>query len=1117
MRKKKNSIMREQSQDGLSFAERKNFRPTAKFLLILALLCAVVQVAWADDGWSVWNGGEIYYNNISSNPPTVVDDWVQINSAHDLAYVTLYWNNCMDGRTDLGVYYKRNYQLNVNLDLTSVTWKPLGRVGQGEHEDKGLEGFFNGNGHTIKLKIENTSENNQGLFYEIHPTGKVWNLHVDCDIRVGNARLVGGIAGENNGTIENCWVSGHIESSHYSVYDADLGGIAGINEDEGDILYCCVTANVTNTGGNSGVGGIAGSNEGEIYHVTFTGDVSVNHDQYNKYVGDQDGTLEYYYDTFNQGEYDTAGPENQNQKLYARAIKYPTITTYTINNANDWDEFVMYIRNGHLFSGKTVQLAKDISVTTTVGGGESNSFQGTFDGDGHTLTVNYNTTEAVTGPFRFTKNATISNLCVAGTISTNAMQAAGIVAQANGSLNLTNCRSSVTINSSRDNTPACHGGLVGWVAEGGTATISGCVFDGALVSVEGKGKDTECGGFVAMSEGTTTIRNSLLNPSSVSNGMVPRTFIGASLSYPIENSYFVAVENLPTNQGTKAIALTSAPITLGNLVQDYGMVKIYDYALLFDGKYYVAMGLPGAGTEASPYLINDDGRWNLFTDYVTKGYNFNGEFVRLNADMSVVTMAGADDANSFQGTFDGYGHTLTFTKGTSGSPFDENYCAPFRHVKNATIKNLHVAGTIYTSAQKAAGFVGESHGALTIMGSRSSININSSRSGDGTHGGFVATLSGSNNTILIDGCVFDGSFATTANTTNCGGFVGWPVYNRPVISNSLMKPGSVDAGMLINTFARWHSTYEPTITNCYFVAITNLPTNQGKQANTFATAPTNLGELVGNYNVLTAYTRGILCGGTYYVAPIISLTDGNDLSALSAYTGQTCDVTYTRSFTSGKASTVCLPFAYAPKVGETFYTFTGISKPSSEYIADMTEYTGATLVANTPYLFVPSSTGHVDFSGTYAIPADLTAGSTTSGDWTFKGTFATIEWTTAPTTPTYGFSAQDANDGITQGQFVKVGTYVRIKPMRCYLEYNGTDSQFAGVRGTRAEADEQLPETIKVRLIGANGEITAIGTLHTQTGEVALDGWYTLDGRKLDGQPTRKGIYVNNGRKVVIK
>ena len=29
--------------------------------------------------------------------------------------------------------------------------------------------------------------------------------------------------------------------------------------------------------------------------------------------------------------------------------------------------------------------------------------------------------------------------------------------------------------------------------------------------------------------------------------------------------------------------------------------------------------------------------------------------------------------------------------------------------------------------------------------------------------------------------------------------------------------------------------------------------------------------------------------------------------------------------------------------------------------------------------------------------------------------------------------------------------------------------------------------------------------------------WYTLDGRMLNGKPTTKGIYINQGRKVVIK
>ena len=29
--------------------------------------------------------------------------------------------------------------------------------------------------------------------------------------------------------------------------------------------------------------------------------------------------------------------------------------------------------------------------------------------------------------------------------------------------------------------------------------------------------------------------------------------------------------------------------------------------------------------------------------------------------------------------------------------------------------------------------------------------------------------------------------------------------------------------------------------------------------------------------------------------------------------------------------------------------------------------------------------------------------------------------------------------------------------------------------------------------------------------------WYSLDGRKLNGKPTAKGLYIHNGKKVAIK
>ena len=34
---------------------------------------------------------------------------------------------------------------------------------------------------------------------------------------------------------------------------------------------------------------------------------------------------------------------------------------------------------------------------------------------------------------------------------------------------------------------------------------------------------------------------------------------------------------------------------------------------------------------------------------------------------------------------------------------------------------------------------------------------------------------------------------------------------------------------------------------------------------------------------------------------------------------------------------------------------------------------------------------------------------------------------------------------------------------------------------------------------------------------VGRSAWYSLDGRKLDGKPTKSGVYIREGKKVVIK
>lgn len=221
-------------------------------------------------------------------------------------------------------------------------------------------------------------------------------------------------------------------------------------------------------------------------------------------------------------------------------------------------------------------------------------------------------------------------------------------------------------------------------------------------------------------------------------------------------------------------------------------------------------------------------------------------------------------------------------------------------------------------------------------------------------------------------------------------------------------------------------------------------------------------------------------------------------------------VFFYREFKGGSASTICLPFAYNPKNSDgSFYTFNHVEKKDGKWEAIMDNVSG-NLAANTPYIFVPDENRNIVpilFHGDAAYASNP---STTSGYWTFKGTYEEKKWDSEPT-GIYGFSAQAvADDNISQGQFVKVGAYVKIRPLRAYLEYTG--SNFPNTRSSLPE--EGLPDRIIVRLVG--GE-TSIGQLDMKTGQVNLDsGWYNLDGIRLSGKPTKHGIYVHHGKKVVI-
>lgn len=119
-----------------------------------------------------------------------------------------------------------------------------------------FEGTFDGAGHTISGLDLAGDGSYTGLFRYVLKGGLVKDVIVKGHINVGgSADYIGGIAGSNSGNITNCKFSGTIKGNDY------IGGIAGINEKSG-LISGCEAAGAMH--GSHYTGGIAGSSSGTI-------------------------------------------------------------------------------------------------------------------------------------------------------------------------------------------------------------------------------------------------------------------------------------------------------------------------------------------------------------------------------------------------------------------------------------------------------------------------------------------------------------------------------------------------------------------------------------------------------------------------------------------------------------------------------------------------------------------------------------------------------------------------------------------------------------------------------------------------------------------------------------
>ena len=140
--------------------------------------------------------------------------------------------------------------LTADLDLTGREIRPVPTFG----------GTLLGQGHTISGLRLTAAGSNQGLFRYIQPGAVVQDLTVQGLVAPDGSRsTVGGLAGVNDGTLQNCAFHGVVTGEN------TVGGLVGRNGDSGRIVNCSAAGTVT---GQTATGGIAGRNAGLLLKCT---------------------------------------------------------------------------------------------------------------------------------------------------------------------------------------------------------------------------------------------------------------------------------------------------------------------------------------------------------------------------------------------------------------------------------------------------------------------------------------------------------------------------------------------------------------------------------------------------------------------------------------------------------------------------------------------------------------------------------------------------------------------------------------------------------------------------------------------------------------------------------
>ncbi len=782
-------------------------------------------------------------------------------------------------------------------------------------------------------------------------------------------------------------------------------------------------------------------------------------------------------------------------------------------------------------------------------------------------------------PFLYIQGATIKNLHVSG-LHENYLYAealmlggfyrgpddcAGLVANVIGGDNyIQNCRLSYDFRYAGQN----NGGVVSTVHSGATLTVSDVLYDGTfrwgngptdLIDNYARSTTPKNNAvFVAANSGTVKLVNCYINGDLQNVKNSDGTSAGSSyLNYlwvnnengtsTLTNCYYKSADDYINH----ASAIDASSLTAQQL--DWVIGTLWK----MDGDSNIPIWLlpmEGEGTAASPYLVNDADDWARFIHYTTaEEAAYKGKCWQQTADITTTKwgaqLVGTDDS---QAQYDGQEHTLTFNVET-----DENYCAPFTLVDHGAVSALNVAGTL-KGGLHTAGLVSKVTGSGQSLISNCRVSTAVTFGGGSAHGGGVVGHAHSS-TLTVDGCLFAGTLSPAyAPGSYAGAIVGLADNIAHVSVTNCVEQGTLSAdiakkGMnlyidqsIVQTFGSsttfsfseldggrrpysftW-DTSELTVDLGMGAALTEYPVSHIKTYNNDAGLFYNDAYYVSwgqDVKFKATFSDGSYCNGVvangmivqpgasdvftisdvkedYELTLVLWLADDADNSTiLAANDGKKrCAELGNREFEhDGTWQTLCLPFSLTAE-----QVAADLDSPAALKTLDASSFSDGTLTltfadatdieAGKPYLIKwnddHSTIVNSLFEGVTIDAVSPADAMVSTGVVDFMGTYAPIGFTTADRSVLYmgeGSKLYYPNGSMT------------INGFRAYFKLKGISAGDV---------------TSAVELV-FDGETTAISSVTdgTSTG----NGWYTLDGRRLQGRPLQKGIFIYNGKKTIIK